>query len=72
MGVGGQCHAPAALPSEKTGTHCKRGWMGPRAGLDGCGNISTLLGFDRQTVQSIASRCTDYTIPALDSVMSLF
>jgi hypothetical protein len=24
-------------PRERTGTHCIRGWVGPRAGLDGCG-----------------------------------
>ena len=36
-GVGGQRHAPAALPPGKTGTHCIGGWVGPRAGLDGCG-----------------------------------
>jgi hypothetical protein len=36
MGVSGQHHAPAALyPRRKTpGTHCTRGWVGPRAGLD--------------------------------------
>ena len=32
MGVGGQRHAPAALPPGKT--HCIGGWVGPRAGLD--------------------------------------
>jgi hypothetical protein len=37
MGVGGQLHAPAALSSGKRpGTHCTGGWVGPRAGLDGC------------------------------------
>ena len=37
MGVGGQRHAPAALPPAKTpGTQCIGGWVGPRAGLDGC------------------------------------
>jgi hypothetical protein len=37
MGVGGQLHAPAALPPEKIPwTHCIGGWVGPRAGLDGC------------------------------------
>jgi hypothetical protein len=45
-GVGGQCHAPAALyPREKTpGTHCTGGWVGPRAGLDteATGKISCL------------------------------
>jgi hypothetical protein len=36
-GVGGQSHAPAALPRERRGTYCKGGWVGPRAGLDGYG-----------------------------------
>ena len=37
-GVGGQRHGPAALPPEKKPhTHCIGGWVGPRAGLDGCG-----------------------------------
>jgi hypothetical protein len=27
-GVGGQCHAPAALPREKSVTHCVGGWVG--------------------------------------------
>jgi hypothetical protein len=36
MGVSGQRHASAALwPAERThGTHCTRGWVGLRAGLD--------------------------------------
>jgi len=37
-GVGGQGHAPADLPPVKRpGTQCIGGWVGPRAGLDGCG-----------------------------------
>ena len=37
MGVGGQLHTPAALPpAERPGTHFIGGWVGPRAGLDGC------------------------------------
>jgi len=33
----GQGDAPSALPPEKEpGTHCVGGWVGPRAGLDGC------------------------------------
>jgi hypothetical protein len=37
MGVGGQRHAPAALPpGKRPGTHCIGGWVGPRVGLDGC------------------------------------
>jgi hypothetical protein len=36
-GVGGQCHAPAALPPRKRhGTHCTGGCMGPRTGLSRC------------------------------------
>jgi hypothetical protein len=34
-GVGGQRHAPAALPPERPGTPCIGGWVGHRAGLDG-------------------------------------
>jgi len=31
MGVGGQRHAPAALPAAKgPGTHCTGGWVGPQ------------------------------------------
>ena len=38
MRVGGQLHAPAALlPGKRPGTHCIRGWVGPRAGLVGRG-----------------------------------
>jgi hypothetical protein len=37
MGVGGKLHAPAALPpGKRPGTHCIGGWVGSRAGLDGC------------------------------------
>jgi len=37
-GVGGQRHAPAALPPGKgSGTHCIVGLVGPRADLDRCG-----------------------------------
>jgi len=34
-GMGGQCHAPAALTTGKGyGIHCTGGWVGPRASLD--------------------------------------
>ena len=37
-GVRGERHAPAALyPRERPGTHCTRGWVDPKAGLDRCG-----------------------------------
>jgi hypothetical protein len=36
--VGGQLHTPATLPlGKRPGAHCIGGWVGPRAGLDGCG-----------------------------------
>jgi hypothetical protein len=37
MGVGGQRHAPAALPPRKIGIHCIGGWVGLNAGLDRSG-----------------------------------
>jgi hypothetical protein len=38
MGVGGQRHSPAALPSEmRPTTNFLGGWMGPRAILDWSG-----------------------------------
>jgi hypothetical protein len=33
-------HTPAALPPGRPGTRCIGGWVGPRAGLDGCGKSS--------------------------------
>ena len=59
MGVGGQSHAPAALPpGKRPGTHCIGGWVGPRAGLDRCVK-SRPPGFDPRTVQPVASTYTD-------------
>jgi len=38
MDVIGQGHVPAALPpGNRLGTNYIGGWVGPRAGLDGCG-----------------------------------
>ena len=55
MEVGGQRHAPAALPPVKRpGTHCIGGGVGPRAGLDGCGKSRLSPGFDPRTVQHVA------------------
>ena len=40
MWVGIQHHALAALPTgERPGTHRIGGWVGSRAGLDGCGKF---------------------------------
>ena len=37
MGLGGQRQVSGALPRVRHLTHCTGGWMGPSAGLDGCG-----------------------------------
>jgi hypothetical protein len=65
MGVGGQCHASAALPPGKVpGTHCIGCCIGPRAGLDGFGKSRPPPEFDPQTVQPVASPYTYWAIPA--------
>ena len=56
--VGGQRHAPAALPQRKRHvTYCTGVWVGPIAGLDGCGKSRLQPGLDSRIVQSVASRC---------------
>jgi hypothetical protein len=59
-GVGGQRHAPAALPpGKRPGTHCIGGWVGPQGGSGRVWTISPPPGFDPQTVQPVASCYTD-------------
>jgi len=43
-------------PLESPGTRCIETWVGPRAGLDGCGKSP--LGIDPRTVQLVATRYT--------------
>jgi len=45
-------------------THFTGGWVGPRAGLDGCGKSRPLRGLNPWTVQPVASRYTDRATPA--------
>jgi hypothetical protein len=60
MGLGGQRHVGAALyPRNNPGTNCKGSWVGPRAGLNGCGKSRPPPGFDPHIVQPVASRYTD-------------
>jgi len=47
-------------PWEIPCTHCMGGWVGPRAGLDGCG-ISHLY---QDSIPESSSRYTDKAIPA--------
>jgi len=44
---------------KRPGTRCVGGWVGPRAGLDGCGKSRPPPGFDPRTVQPVVSRYTD-------------
>ena len=64
MEVGGQRHAPVALPQGKSWYPlCRR--LGGSQGLSGrVRKISPPPGFDLRTVQPVASRCTDHAIPA--------
>jgi hypothetical protein len=58
MGLGGQRHSQATLPTgREPGTHCAGTWLGPRACLDECENLVS-TGFDPLTAQPVASRCT--------------
>jgi hypothetical protein len=63
MGVGDQCQTPGVLPPEDP-IPIVGGWVGPKAGLNGCGKSRPPQWFDSRTVQPVASRCTDYAISA--------
>ena len=63
MGVGGQRHAPAALPPGKTRYPLYRRLGGPLGRYGRVWKISTSLGFDPRTVEPVASRYTDWAIP---------
>jgi len=56
--LGGQRHASAAF-RERPGTHCIGDWVGPRAGLEGCGKPRPPPGFNPRTVQPVASSYTN-------------
>jgi hypothetical protein len=63
-GVGGQRHAPTALAPGKTRYPLHRRLGGPHSRSGRVRKISPLPGFDHPTVQPLASRYTDYAIPA--------
>jgi len=46
-------------PLERPGIHCIGGWVGFKAGLDGCGKSRPPPGFDPRIVQPVASRYID-------------
>jgi hypothetical protein len=63
-GVGGQRHAPAALPPGMTRYPLYWRLGRPQAGLDGSWKSRLPAGFDPRTVQPVASRYTDWAIAA--------
>ena len=63
MGVGGQQHAPAALPQGETRYPLYRRLGGPQGRSGRVRKISPPPGFDPRTVQPVASSYTDWAIP---------
>jgi len=68
MGVSGQRHAPADLPPGKTLYPLYRRLGGPQGWSGQVQKIWSPPGFDSQTVQPIASRYTDSSLPAHTSM----
>jgi hypothetical protein len=64
MGVGGQRNAPAAVPPGMTRYPVDRRPGGPQGRSGLVLKISPPPGLDPRTVQPVASRYTDYAIPA--------
>jgi hypothetical protein len=72
MGVGGQCHALTTLPLRKTQYLLYRRLGGPQGQFGWMWKILLPPGFDPQTIQPVASRYTDCTIPVYTNHMFLF
>ena len=70
MGVGGQRHAPAALPPGKTLYPLYRKLGGPQGRSGRVRKIRPPPVLDPRTVQSVASRYTDWAIPAHSKIMN--
>jgi hypothetical protein len=64
MQVGDQRHGPAALPPGTTRHPLYRRLGGPQGRSGRVRKMSPPPGFDPRTVQAVASRYTDWTIPA--------
>jgi len=61
--VGGHRHAPGCFIHS---THCRGGWVGPRACLERKFSPSPV--FEHWAVQHVAFRCTNYAIPAVSLI----
>jgi hypothetical protein len=70
MGVGGQCRAPATLPPGKTRYPLYKRLGGPQGRSERVRKISPPPGFDPRNIQPVASRYTDWTVPAHDAISS--
>ena len=66
MEVGGQLHALATLPSEKTGYPWYRMLGGPQGISGRMRKISSPPGFDPRTVPPVASRYSDCAVAAFN------
>jgi len=64
MGVGGQRHAPATLLLGKSRYPLYTRLGGPQGRSARVHKISPPPGFDPRTIQPVASRYTDWAIPA--------
>jgi hypothetical protein len=64
-GVGGRCHAVAALPPGKSRYALYRSLGGPQGRSEQVRKISPPPGFVPRTVEPVASRYTDRAIPGL-------
>ena len=64
MGVGVSSTPRPFYPQERPATYCTEGWVGPRAGLDGYGKSRPHRDSIPRTIKSVASRYTDWAIPA--------
>jgi len=52
-----------SVPVKRATTHYAGGWVGPRAGLDGCRTSHSPLWFNSRTIQLIVCHYTDYALP---------
>ena len=63
-GAGGQRQSPVGFPPERPGTPCIGSLMGAGANLDGCRISHFPPRLDHRTVQPVAIRLTDWSIPS--------
>jgi hypothetical protein len=66
MGLLANAMLQPLYPWERAGTHCTGDWVGPRAGLDGCGKSRP----HRNSIPGPSSPYTDCPIPAHKRNMS--